>query len=343
MKATGRRSVLVNGAFRSQRLTGQQRYATEVANRLIAAGVGQVEPGRFWSASAARCWFWTIFVLPIRARKAVLISLTSRAPIFHRHHIVAVHDLFVVTNPEWYSRAYVLTHRPMLWLQLRTSASALVVSEPVGRQLSSVVRRAGWSVVLAPNAPSELFADVVPSNVLHEYGLSRGRYLLTVGSQDPRKNLEGLAAAWSALSAEERRLRPLVVVGGSSGSFAKIAAAWPQEAVILGYVTDGDLATLYRNAQAIVFVSFAEGFGLPIVEAAAAGAERFVLSDIEVFRWIAGDGPIYVDPRSKTAISAALSEVATAGAGELAKIDTGRFDWTRTAASVLGLARSLAK
>jgi hypothetical protein len=90
-----------------------------------------------------------------------------------------------------------------------------------------------------------------------------------------------------------------------------------------------------------VFVSLAEGFGLPLVEAAAAGAHRFVISELPVFRWICGDGALYVDPQDPDAVARGLRAVLADGAGETS-IDLQRFTWDASAGAVADACRRVA-
>jgi glycosyltransferase involved in cell wall biosynthesis len=134
---------------------------------------------------------------------------------------------------------------------------------------------------------------------------------------------------------------PLAIVGGGAAIFAQDEIEWPTGTVVTGYVSDVELAGLYEAARAVVFVSLAEGFGLPIVEAAAAGVERFVLSDIDVFRWIAGEGAVYVDPMSESAMADALVTAARQEHWPSARIDVRRFEWERSAQAVLAAAEQV--
>ncbi|MGI3785610.1 MAG: glycosyltransferase family 4 protein, partial [Janthinobacterium lividum] len=261
----------------------------------------------------------------------MLLSLTARAPLWARRHVLVVHDLFVLTNPEWFSRKYVWTHAPLLRLQLRTAKALVAVSEPVAAQLASY----GVPVSVAPNAPSAVFSSASMLDdeiVLEARGLRRGTYLLAVGSLDPRKNLPLLARAYAALTPEERASHPLVVVGGGAAIFRSQDIAWSPEVVDAGYVSDDELRALYAGARAVVFVSLAEGFGLPLVEAAAAGAGSLVISDIEVFRWVCGPAAHYVDPTSVESITGGLRRSMDV---ELPPgIDLDRFDWDDSARRV---------
>jgi glycosyltransferase involved in cell wall biosynthesis len=324
--------VLINQSYRQQRITGQQRYATEITRRLkCRPDFAEIGPSRFWSHSSLRVWAWLQLVLPLTAARAIVLSMTSRAPLWHRRHVLVVHDLFVLTNPEWFSRRYVWTHAPLLRAQLRRAAAVVAVSEPVAKQVAPLCH---GTIVVAPNAASAVFeqdrsdlaADLA---AVRTRGLEPGRYFLTVGSQDPRKNLALLAQAYGLLTDDERGRHPLAVVGGGSAVFRTEQIGWPVGTVNAGYVDDDELRQLYRGARAVVFVSRAEGFGLPLVEAAAAGARRFVVSDISVFRWICGDGASYVDPASASSIAAGLR--ASLRRSTEQEIDLDRFSWDASA------------
>ena len=321
------RRLLINESYWTQRVTGQQRYATEIARRLDAS---TVRPTGFWSTSAVRVWAWVQLVLPLVAGGALVLSMTSRAPLWRRRHVLVVHDLFVITNPEWYSRTYVWTHAPLLRAQIRSAAAIVAVSRPVADQLA---RLRAEPVEVAPNAPSEVFSEPgTDGAALDDRGLVAGAYFLAVGSRDPRKNLGRLAEAYGRLSAEERQRHPLVVVGGGSAIFRDEVIAWPEGTVDAGYVSDDELRQLYRGARSVVFASLAEGFGLPLVEAAAAGARSLLISDIEVFRWICGEHARYVDPLSTTSIADGLR--AEIDNPQQQEIDLERFSWDASAAVI---------
>ena len=99
-----------------------------------------------------------------------------------------------------------------------------------------------------------------------------------------------------------------------------------------GYVSDEELGELYQNAYAMVMVSLAEGFGLPLVEAAACGTPHLVVSDIPVFRWICGDAAHYVEPADVDSITDGLRQVLHRPRRQ--SIDLTRFDWDASARSI---------
>jgi len=125
-------------------------------------------------------------------------------------------------------------------------------------------------------------------------------YALFVGTVEPRKNLETLLDAWSGLRAQSADPPSLVVcgrLGWKSGGLAKRIERAESEGWLrhFGYVSDSELASLYRNALLVALPSHYEGFGLPVLEALAAGTP-VVASDIPVLREVAGDAALYAPP-----------------------------------------------
>jgi glycosyltransferase involved in cell wall biosynthesis len=127
-------------------------------------------------------------------------------------------------------------------------------------------------------------------------------YILTVATLEPRKNLGTLVDAFALLADTDLSL---VVVGGQG---------WGEQPqldrpgiVRLGYVSDQELARLYRGAQAVVYPSRFEGFGMPITEAMASGAP-VVVSAHESMDEASGDAAVRADPESPQAIASAIRE-----------------------------------
>lgn len=338
--------IHVNGAFIGQRVTGQQRYAQEVWSRLNGRPqVRLVSPSPWLASTKGGAWLWTQGPA-VRRRGAFLLSMTSRAPAWHRRQVMVAHDVFPLTHPEWYSRKYVATHAPLLRHQLQHARGVVAVSPATAEALEPWIP-AATPVLVAPNGVSDdvgipLEPDEV-SEVLSRHGLSAGSYLLTVGSVDPRKNIERLVSAYSGLSVEERTEMPLVIVGGgSAGVFATEDQRAHHGLHRLGYVSDHDLAAIYGAARGFVLPSLDEGFGIPVIEAAAHGLP-LLLSDIPVFRWIAGDAARYFDPTSvedlREALALAIHVEVGAPVMALPAALRKRFDWQQSADLIEGFIR----
>ena len=344
------RRVVLNQFFSGQKITGQQRYATE-----LSAAIHRLRPVRtieipaLYRGRRSAEWLWSVSRVHGLAADEYLLSFTSRAPMWQKRHILTVHDLFVLTNPEWFGKGYVRTHAPLLRAQLRSCVGALAVSEPTLELLDDFLPSA-TPRALAPNGIAPIFgAAPEPAlnelHILDRYKLQPKEYILTVGSQDPRKNFSRLVAAYARLPLDLREKFPLVIVGGSNKTFASLDRHSQSQVRQIGYVDDAELAVLYRHAKGFVLPSLAEGFGLPVVEAAAS-LVPLALSDLPVFRWIYGLGAHYFDPLDINDMCSALEElVGTQEPTQMLKAKRShvleKFSWDGSAQSVSDLVDSL--
>lgn len=339
---------VINGAFAGQRVTGQQRYATEIAAEL-ESGYAVRRISGAGGASAWRAWYESQTMPRKLERDELLVTLTSRGPIRSSRQVVVVHDVFVLERPEWFSRRYVLTHRPVLIQQLRSAAGLIAVSDATAQALRRHVP-AGRAVAVAPNAPAGIFLRPPPENerrgALERWGLTEGRFFLCVGSLDPRKNLESLVKAHLALPESVRREYPLVVVGAKGSAFGRTEIPSDRSVLTLGYVSDGELSALYRAASAVLFGSLDEGFGLPVAESLAVGA-RLIVSDIAVFRWVAGTHAALVPARDIEGWTRAMRDAVESGQISQSERDarrqwiSTRFSWEASARTIMDYVSAL--
>lgn len=152
------------------------------------------------------------------------------------------------------------------------------------------------------------------------------RYIIMVSTLEPRKNFPGAIEAFERLIAKHRDddLR-FVIVGRPGWAFEKILAAMAPgvrngKIVHLTDVTFPELANLYRNAKALVFPSYGEGFGFTPMEALQFGTPG-VVSDIAVHRWVMSDAVLYADPYDPDALVSQLSRLLYGENAELLRND----------------------
>ena len=182
---------------------------------------------------------------------------------------------------------------------------------------------------VAPGVDSRFAAPGDPGPLLRRLGLERP-YILAVGTEGPRKNLALLDAIAAELGANGLDL----VVAGSSRGY--IPAAGAASARRLGYVADADLPALYAGAAAVAMPSLYEGFGLPCVEAMAAGTP-VVAADSAALPEACGGAALLASPHDPDAFAAAL--LVAAGRERERLIAAGReraagLSWQRTAEAI---------
>jgi glycosyltransferase involved in cell wall biosynthesis len=190
-------------------------------------------------------------------------------------------------------------------------------------------------------------AEVV-ERVLQSRGLP-ARYILTVGTVEPRKNLATLLTAYARLPQDIRESHPLVIVGmrgwvGDSSHYGEVAAlaerlGLAEKVIFAGYLPDDELPAVYSGAAAFVFPSLYEGFGLPPLEAMACGTP-VVSSNAASLPEVVGEAAVLFDPQSAEALTAALERLLTHEADANALIARGldqarRFSWERCARETL--------
>jgi glycosyltransferase involved in cell wall biosynthesis len=130
-------------------------------------------------------------------------------------------------------------------------------------------------------------------------------YFATAISDEPRKNIAILVKACKFLSGRAN----IVVVGMVDGNrYIKAEARKPDNIVFTGYAAESVKVAVFRGATGVVFPSFAEGFGIPVVEGAVMGVP-VLCSDIPVFREVAGDNAIYFDPYDPKSLAAAIERI----------------------------------
>lgn len=209
-----------------------------------------------------------------------------------------VHDLGPIHHPEWVDPRTRALHVPKALHAAKTCHLTFANSRYTA---DDVVRTLG--------VPAERVAVAYPG--IHEQYRSEGPraerdapYLLTTATREPRKNLQILLEAFALVRTRQPDLE-LLVAGAEEDSA-------PEGVRFLGYVAHDDLPELYRGAEAFVFPSLFEGFGIPVVEAMASGTPT-VVSTHPSLDEASGDAAVRVEPASPEAIAAGIETALTEG------------------------------
>jgi len=286
---------------------------------------------------------------------AYVAPLAARCPV-----VLTVHDLHVFTHPQFCTAANRLHYRLLLPLSIRRAAAITVYSEHVRHALLARFPAAEAKIrVIAPGVPMR-FLRPVPETACETMRARLRlppRFLLFVGDLTPRKNLPGLLAAFALLRPQTPDLH-LVIAGASVASglhgVAELRPPAPnlrmggrssatpdllqQEATVnrlhwLGYVPPDDLPAVYALAEALVFPSFDEGFGLPALEAMACGCP--VVCAPGGAAEACGDAALVCDPAFPASIAEAVQTLRRDPALRRARVEAGRrraaqFRWEDT-------------
>lgn len=258
--------------------------------------------------------------------------------------ILVVHDLIALSHPRLCTLANRTYYRLAVPSSIRRADHILTVSEATRRELvTRFPETDSRSTVVSPGLAPRFRIDVPGGDVVRS--TPRDRPILHVGNIEPKKDVETLVAAYATLRAQTSHAGPLILAGAARSGGDRIRSVVRSLGIepwvrLTGHVTDDALASLYREAGAVVLSSLVEGFGFPILEAMAAGAP-IVASDIPAFREVAARHAIYFRPRDAKRLAGALAEaLASDRPCPDAKRHALAFRWEDTARAILALCES---
>jgi len=266
----GRRSVPAVHSARLRRRPAPARLVREAWMRT------QFPPAELF---AGRCdvFHGTNFVLPPRRRAA---------------GVVTVHDLSYLRFPDAVTPD-VLQYQRLVPNAIQQGAIVVTPSRSVAEEVTAEYGLSPGRVCATPlGVGSEWFeARAATADLRKRHQLPDG-YVLFVGTREPRKNLATLLSAHARGRSASSDVPPLVLVGPPG--WGEAVPSQPG-VIVLDHVLDADLRSIVAEAMAVLMPSHYEGFGLPVLEALAAGVP-VVASDLPVLREVGGNQALYVDP-----------------------------------------------
>ena len=245
------------------------------------------------------------------ARDAELFHVTPHVMRPPREALLTsiVHDLTPLTLPECHTESNVRYFEKFAERVLPTLDGVITPSQFVKQELIEALGVAEDKVTVIHHGVDRDFFEVSGAQIRvarRTYQLP-DRYILTVGSFEPRKNLIRLIEAHGMLSEEMQKEYPLLAVGASGWKNTDIERAFRESphARILGYVKRDLLPAVYESASAFALPSLYEGFGMPLLEAMAAGLP-VLTSDYSAPPEVVGTTGVLVDPLKVEAIAEGL-------------------------------------
>lgn len=298
-------------------------------------------------------FIWTQIGLPFdlyrhKPRPSVFFTPTHYAPRFSPVPVViSIMDLSYIHFPKLFKRKdlYQLKH----WTKYSVDMAVKIVT---------ISQASKNDIIKLYHVPSEKVVVTYPGSKMQskhmkkneqrfdslskKFGLA-SKYVLFVGTLQPRKNITRLIEAFSYVAGSQKDLE-LLVVGKKGWLFQDIMAAPRKYNVeskvkFLEFVTNEELSLLYQNASLFVLPSLYEGFGLPVIEAMANGCP-VVISNVSSLPEAGGDAALYVDPNDPNDIAEKIKLVLTNESLRDQLIKKGykqanKFSWEKTAKETL--------
>lgn len=234
--------------------------------------------------------------------------------------IATIHDSIPLSHPEWvYSSKF---HQLKNNFRLKYTASFLeriiCISEYAAKDVMKHFNIPENKIDIIYHGIDNNFFQIMDisrkQSILNKYGLLSKKYILHVSTFQPRKNQDGILAAYEKLSKNVQEEFPLVMVGkngwGCEDTIIKLKHMEKTNGVKwLSSVNDDELCTLYQESTCFIFPSLYEGFGFPILEAMASNTP-VITSNIGAMKEIAGEGNAYlVNPYDADELSDAMKEL----------------------------------
>lgn len=245
-----------------------------------------------------------------RGDAAIFTNFVSLPSIFRVPTFVAVHDLCYEDVPEYVSGGNRLFLQRFVPGSVARARKVITISESSKQAIIKHYGVPAKDIVITPIPP----ADDSVVKATKPAGIGDRKFLLFIGTIEPRKNLARLVEAYVGLPSDLKDSYSLVLAGGIGWDIEETVAeikrqqAAGENIILTGYVTDGEKKWLYQNASVLVLPSHYEGFGMPIVEAMARDLPTIV-SDIPVFHEVGNTASIYFDKDDTDSIKRAVVKV----------------------------------
>ena len=271
--------------------------------------------------------------------------------LFKRNMISTIHDICCWDCPETMNHASALYFRISHWVALRKCTAIITISQFSEDRIVERLRanrKKLWRIYCGLD---QKFLNYQKNGnaILDKYDLP-GRYILSLSTLEPRKNLPLLIRAYQRLVMEDHCDIPLVLAGRKGWKMDGLLSGVPEtvknQIHFTGFVDEEDLPALYANAELFVFPSMYEGFGIPPLEALACGT-RVLSSDAASLPEVLGDAVDYFSSNNAQSLYEKMKNMVAAETSP-EQISAGKtraksFNWSEQAEELLKKIRSTAK
>ena len=303
---------------------------------------------------------WLQLVLPflLQRYKPDLFHATLFLPPFFARcpAVVNIYDLTVYRYPATMEEKNRRLLKILLPRAVSRAAKIITLSEFTKQEIGDRWPHVLQKIEVVPGAPclsleslSGVSSRAESEKILTQYGVRRP-YLLYVGTLEPRKNVVRMLRAFELLNRMGARGLQLVLIGHEGWGLGEVRRAWEASPVrsairYIGYVPDEVLGVFYRHADLFLYLSLYEGFGLPPLEAMAAGT-CVVASNQASLPECLGEAAVLADPFDTEAVAGILSRLLQDEGLRMDYVKKGlqrvkRYSWQKSAAKTLAVYKKL--
>lgn len=258
--------------------------------------------------------------------------------------VITIHDMTLWLMPDYHPITRIAAMRPIVPIVARRAAAVITVSQSAREDVIRILKLPPERVHVIYEAPARDFRPIAAGPALEAVGKRYHlppKFLLYVGTIEPRKNIVRLLEAFAQLRRKDGIEHQLILVGSKGWKDSEIYAAIERLRLFdhvrfLGHIPISDLVAVYNLADAMVFPSLYEGFGLPVIEAMACGTP-VITSPNGSLKEVAADAAQFVEPTDVESIAHGIrrvlnNSVHAAHLREKGLERAGCFSWQRVAA-----------
>ncbi len=343
----------INGRFVVRKLTGQERFATELLRELdnicgkdefvlVVPEYAETLPDykniKIVKYGTVKSHFWEQINLYHYCKKHHLVSvnLTSTCPLLDSGivccHDAAIYEIHDLLTQNLYGKLGTVWKKWMVEAVKRTKYPIITVSHYSKARLSELMKVPESRFHVISNAWQHYNRVVEDDSIFGKLpeGYRRGEYFMALSSLSPQKNF-----VWVKEVAKRNPGKKFIIVGKAEG-FTKLGAEDLQESNLhfTGYLSDGEIKSLMKGCRAFIHPAVYEGFGIPPIEALSCGAE-LIVSTAACLPEVYGKSAHYIDPHNYDVDLDELLREPVAPASEV--LD--RYSWAEEAKKLLALLR----
>lgn len=348
--------ISINGRFLARRMTGVDRFASEVVRafsvgklpnsrlegfRLVCPQGVERESAQFglpvMTLGRGTGQAWEQFDFARAEPASLALSLCNTAPVWRRRQVVVIHDAATVSIPQAFSRSFRWWYRVLMPVLGRVSRRVLTVSEFSAQELVRCFGIPRHKITVVSEGGEHILRVQADGAALARMGLDRRPYILAVSSMAAHKNFRLVLEALAQL--KDPPFDVAIAGGANAKVFGDDALAGSTAVKWLGYVSDGELRALYEGAMGFVFPSLYEGFGIPPLEAMNCGCPVLASSAASIPE-VCGDAALYFDPTDAKALAELMMRLAgdadlRAELSRRGRARAAEFSWSKAAQQVL--------